>query len=199
MLLEFDDYLSIEAIESIEELFGKPTTTLSDTTMTINPEQSQPSVEVGDGIIQYFYDTTSVQQQNDSDPFKETVLDEINSSMDIVMKEFSENLSIIDRNKAVKRTIDCYNNNHKVEKRRKNDGYNALLQDWLDQNISNPYPSKEDKTQLALESGLSVRQVENWFTNTRKRKLRHVTLTPPHVTAINNFKQEAETKLTNNQ
>ena len=37
-------------------------------------------------------------------------------------------------------------------------------------NIDNPYPSKEQKEALALESGLSYNQVDGWFVRQRKKE-----------------------------
>ena len=43
------------------------------------------------------------------------------------------------------------------------------LTQWLLDHSSNPYPSMEDKAELANASGLSTQQVQNWFINMRKR------------------------------
>eukprot|EP00615_Pteridomonas_danica_P002924 CAMPEP_0114366706 /NCGR_PEP_ID=MMETSP0101-20121206/29485_1 /TAXON_ID=38822 ORGANISM="Pteridomonas danica, Strain PT" /NCGR_SAMPLE_ID=MMETSP0101 /ASSEMBLY_ACC=CAM_ASM_000211 /LENGTH=260 /DNA_ID=CAMNT_0001515917 /DNA_START=911 /DNA_END=1690 /DNA_ORIENTATION=+ len=43
------------------------------------------------------------------------------------------------------------------------------LTEWLLKHSSNPYPSMEDKSELANQSGLSTQQVQNWFINMRKR------------------------------
>lgn len=40
---------------------------------------------------------------------------------------------------------------------------------WLFQNLSHPYPSEEQKKQLAKETGLTILQVNNWFINARRR------------------------------
>ncbi|CAI5453147.1 unnamed protein product [Caenorhabditis angaria] len=40
---------------------------------------------------------------------------------------------------------------------------------WLFQNLSHPYPSEEQKKQLANETGLKILQVNNWFINARRR------------------------------
>ncbi|CAB3396788.1 unnamed protein product [Caenorhabditis bovis] len=40
---------------------------------------------------------------------------------------------------------------------------------WLFQNLSHPYPSEEQKKQLANETGLTILQVNNWFINARRR------------------------------
>ena len=44
-----------------------------------------------------------------------------------------------------------------------------VLRDWFAVNINHPYPSDEEKTALASDSGLSRTQVINWFTNARRR------------------------------
>ncbi|KAF2798084.1 hypothetical protein K505DRAFT_322107 [Melanomma pulvis-pyrius CBS 109.77] len=45
------------------------------------------------------------------------------------------------------------------------------LQAWLDANQDNPYPSAEEKRQLAQECGITEKQVTCWFTNARARQL----------------------------
>lgn len=45
------------------------------------------------------------------------------------------------------------------------------LREWFDQNINDPYPSKETKEALARQTGLAFKQVNHWFINARKRSL----------------------------
>lgn len=45
----------------------------------------------------------------------------------------------------------------------------ALLNWWFDNNWDNAYPNEEEKEQLANEAGLTLSQVNNWFTNKRRR------------------------------
>uniref|UniRef100_A0AC34QWT7 Homeobox domain-containing protein n=1 Tax=Panagrolaimus sp. JU765 TaxID=591449 RepID=A0AC34QWT7_9BILA len=40
---------------------------------------------------------------------------------------------------------------------------------WLFQNLSHPYPSEDQKKQLANDTGLTILQVNNWFINARRR------------------------------
>eukprot|EP00347_Sterkiella_histriomuscorum_P019131 403342829 len=44
-----------------------------------------------------------------------------------------------------------------------------ILKNWLNQHLDNPYPTHKEKDLLSQESGLSKRQIQNWFTNARKR------------------------------
>eukprot|EP01018_Ginkgo_biloba_P025013 Gb_27819 [translate_table: standard] len=45
-----------------------------------------------------------------------------------------------------------------------------ILQDWWDKNHgTNPYPSKNDKLEFVRCTGLEPKQVENWFSNQRKK------------------------------
>ena len=44
-----------------------------------------------------------------------------------------------------------------------------VLQSWIDRHSVQEYPSKQEKQQLAEESGLSVKQVSTWFSNARNR------------------------------
>lgn len=44
-----------------------------------------------------------------------------------------------------------------------------LLKSWFVAHAQDPYPSHEEKIQLAREGGISMKQLENWLTNTRGR------------------------------
>ncbi|KAM0722268.1 hypothetical protein Q7P37_001709 [Cladosporium fusiforme] len=44
-----------------------------------------------------------------------------------------------------------------------------IMKMWFDQNISNPYPSEEQKAIFSHETGISMTQVSNWFINHRRR------------------------------
>ena len=58
-----------------------------------------------------------------------------------------------------------------AKKRRMNFSAEAVetLKQWFAAHSSKPYPSEEEKIQLAKETGISVLQVTNWFINMRKR------------------------------
>ena len=43
-----------------------------------------------------------------------------------------------------------------------------ILKAWLIEHIDHPYPSDEAKDELARLTNLNRRQIQNWFTNTRK-------------------------------
>ncbi|XP_042193942.1 homeobox protein Meis1-like isoform X2 [Callorhinchus milii] len=44
-----------------------------------------------------------------------------------------------------------------------------IMRAWLFQHLTHPYPSEEQKKQLALDTGLTILQVNNWFINARRR------------------------------
>jgi Homeobox KN domain len=44
----------------------------------------------------------------------------------------------------------------------------SVLKRWLLEHLQHPYLKAADKEQLAEASGLSKKQVQNWFTNIRK-------------------------------
>mmetsp|Transcript_6690 Transcript_6690/g.17497 ORF Transcript_6690/g.17497 Transcript_6690/m.17497 type:complete len:147 (-) Transcript_6690:284-724(-) len=49
----------------------------------------------------------------------------------------------------------------------------AVLMNWFQDHLIDPYPKQDEKLILAQQTGIEVRQVEHWFTNKRKRNWRH--------------------------
>ncbi|CCX35411.1 putative Homeobox transcription factor [Taphrina deformans PYCC 5710] len=47
----------------------------------------------------------------------------------------------------------------------------ALLRTWLYDHTNHPYPSEDEKNQLAAQTGLMINQISNWFINARRRIL----------------------------
>ncbi|KAG5457534.1 MAG: homeobox KN domain-containing protein [Olpidium bornovanus] len=45
----------------------------------------------------------------------------------------------------------------------------AVLKDWFFANLENPYPSKEERDRFAGQTGLTQKQVSEWFVNARRR------------------------------
>ena len=48
----------------------------------------------------------------------------------------------------------------------------AILNSWFEKNRSSPYPSEEEKEQLARDTELTVKQIRYWFANKRTRTWR---------------------------
>ncbi|KAL1922624.1 uncharacterized protein VTP21DRAFT_10163 [Calcarisporiella thermophila] len=48
----------------------------------------------------------------------------------------------------------------------------AILRQWLTEHLRRPYPTEEEKLQLACKTKLSLNQISNWFINARRRYLR---------------------------
>ena len=48
----------------------------------------------------------------------------------------------------------------------------AILNSWFEKNRSSPYPTEEEKEQLARDTKLTVKQIRYWFANKRTRTLR---------------------------
>lgn len=46
-----------------------------------------------------------------------------------------------------------------------------LLRTWLFQHLVHPYPTEDEKRQLAVQTNLTILQVNNWFINARRRIL----------------------------
>ncbi|KAI7222682.1 hypothetical protein KC333_g956 [Hortaea werneckii] len=44
-----------------------------------------------------------------------------------------------------------------------------IMKTWFDENMSNPYPSEEQKALFSKATGISMTQVSNWFINHRRR------------------------------
>ncbi|XP_022664576.1 homeobox protein Meis1-like isoform X3 [Varroa jacobsoni] len=44
-----------------------------------------------------------------------------------------------------------------------------IMRAWLFQHLTHPYPSEDQKKQLAQDTGLTILQVNNWFINARRR------------------------------
>ena len=38
-----------------------------------------------------------------------------------------------------------------------------VLKAWVDRNIEDPYPSVAEKNELAQETGLTLKQINDWF------------------------------------
>ncbi|KAI9326026.1 homeobox KN domain-containing protein [Obelidium mucronatum] len=45
------------------------------------------------------------------------------------------------------------------------------LYQWLIQHRENPYPTDEDKRELAASTGMSIPQINHWFVNSRRRNV----------------------------
>ncbi|MFS7914003.1 putative transcription factor Homeodomain-TALE-KNOX family [Helianthus anomalus] len=45
----------------------------------------------------------------------------------------------------------------------------CVLKDWWQQHSKWPYPTEDDKAKLVEETGLQLKQINNWFINQRKR------------------------------
>ncbi|KAF5800716.1 putative transcription factor Homeodomain-TALE-KNOX family [Helianthus annuus] len=45
----------------------------------------------------------------------------------------------------------------------------SVLKDWWEQHKKWPYPTEDDKAKLVEETGLQLKQINNWFINQRKR------------------------------
>ncbi|KAI8972271.1 homeobox KN domain-containing protein [Pilobolus umbonatus] len=63
---------------------------------------------------------------------------------------------------------------HTNKKRRRGNlpkNVTEYLRQWLILHKKHPYPTEKEKQQLALETGLMVNQISNWFINARRRIL----------------------------
>ena len=44
-----------------------------------------------------------------------------------------------------------------------------VMNEWFDDHVNNPYPTIEEKERMAQRGGISVKQVNAWFSNRRNR------------------------------
>ena len=47
----------------------------------------------------------------------------------------------------------------------------AVLMSWLTEHSLSPYPTNDEKEELSIKSSLSLKQVEDWLINARRRYL----------------------------
>ncbi|ESN90576.1 hypothetical protein HELRODRAFT_153600, partial [Helobdella robusta] len=45
----------------------------------------------------------------------------------------------------------------------------AKLKAWLSEHIDHPYPTREDKINLAAQCSMTLTQISTWFANARRR------------------------------
>ncbi|KAI0508467.1 hypothetical protein F5B22DRAFT_398578 [Xylaria bambusicola] len=70
------------------------------------------------------------------------------------------------------------NQTEKIRRITINQQQKQILTNWITRN-SEPYPSREDKANLATATGLSIDQVSGWFTRTRQRQLQRIQSNAP--------------------
>jgi hypothetical protein len=44
-----------------------------------------------------------------------------------------------------------------------------VMKTWFFEHLTHPYPSREEKRQMLAQSGLKIKQLDNWFVNARQR------------------------------
>lgn len=47
----------------------------------------------------------------------------------------------------------------------------TVMKDWLYTHVDNPYPTQSEKDAMAEDTGLTIKQINNWFINARRRYL----------------------------
>ena len=110
-----------------------------------------------------------------------------NESIDKILDSHIENLS---EERVV--SIEKMNKRKREDKSsRKNqlpDRAVEIMNDWFEDHLSNPYPHMVEKENLASMGGISVKQVNAWFSNRRNRS---------QNTKPKRIKRELETELNN--
>ena len=83
-----------------------------------------------------------------------------------------DNASDAGNDKSVNGDIDYIKNNSKKHRVDYSKAVRKVLKEWLHKHLTNPYPSDDEKLQLANKTGLTVLQVHNWFTDARRREFK---------------------------
>ncbi|XP_074294540.1 homeobox protein knotted-1-like 3 [Silene latifolia] len=68
----------------------------------------------------------------------------------------------------------------------------SVLKAWWQSHSKWPYPTEEDKARLVQETGLQLKQINNWFINQRKRNWHS---NPSSSTAVKSKRKRNETQL----
>ena len=63
----------------------------------------------------------------------------------------------------------------------------SCLKDWLFSHVKDPYPSEEEKKELAEKAHITVPQLNNWFINARRRVIERVHSKWPRETFFKNL------------
>uniref|UniRef100_A0A1B0CHK0 Homeobox domain-containing protein n=2 Tax=Lutzomyia longipalpis TaxID=7200 RepID=A0A1B0CHK0_LUTLO len=58
---------------------------------------------------------------------------------------------------------------HRPAKRLFTPEIKKLLKDWLVRRRDNPYPTRQEKTEISMQTGLTYTQICNWFANWRRK------------------------------
>ncbi|KAL4225600.1 hypothetical protein ACF0H5_016288 [Mactra antiquata] len=66
--------------------------------------------------------------------------------------------------KGIKRSLNCDRKSRLLPKHAV-----QIMQHWYEENLENPYPSREVTQSMASEGGVSVEQIRKWFANKRNR------------------------------
>ena len=60
------------------------------------------------------------------------------------------------------------------------------------EHIHHPHPTKEEKISLSHQTNISIRQVENWFTNARRHKFKPVVTNGTFVEPLDQTNESTE-------
>ncbi|KAL0481109.1 hypothetical protein AKO1_012898 [Acrasis kona] len=120
-------------------------------------QQNGRPMEVAPGIIE-----TEVSQDSDSSSFGKGV-----SSSNIEAKQLSQ------VKKELQKTFQ-QDALEQAKRRKKRKGYTKEVSDvlngWYNSHIDSPYPSEEEKKIMCNQCGLTLLQLNNWFSNKRIRE-----------------------------
>ena len=82
-----------------------------------------------------------------------------------------------DRGPSLSALEESVNSGEEADQRRGqklNSDATKILRKWLTERVDNPYPDEDEKDELALQTGLRIEQINNWFINARRRLLKRL-------------------------
>lgn len=139
---------------------------------SINPQLSYNfSVEV-DNYIKILQEKKSILQSifNCCNEFSETMKNELDHLNSVFSTNPSQCSSFVNTyNKKRDTTIPSIH--HRQHRNRLPSAALSILWDFVRTHKNNPYPTNQQKEHLVRQTKLTMTQIRNWFTNTRKRKL----------------------------
>jgi hypothetical protein len=103
--------------------------------------------------------------------FLNSMMDSLKLSISLSLNKLTDRIikSASRSNSPIKKTTVSIQKKSKKGKNKIPKRALGTLKTWLSDHYQDPYPSSIEKIKIAEEAGISVKQVQNWFTNIRGR------------------------------